>query len=89
LHKEDRYKVDNPVEIERPELISKWYEPICNATIITPAEYAKNVKTLCESRRGICEYQEYLNDGKVVSMQYSIPLAEIIIDFFDKLKSVS
>jgi GTP-binding protein LepA len=70
-------------------LIKRWFEPICSATIITPLEYVKSVKTLCNDRRALLDREEYLNDGKVVSMQYSIPLSEIVINFFDKLKSVS
>ena len=78
--------IDNPADIDRPELIKEWFEPICTATIMTPLEYAKNVKSLCNDRRGIPEKEEYLNDGKVVSLVYSLPLGELVIDFFDKLK---
>lgn len=89
LHKEDRFKVDNPADLERPELVKRWFEPISTCNIITPIDYVKNVKSLCHDRRGLLDHEEYLNDGKVVSMQYSLPLAEIVIDFFDRLKSVS
>jgi GTP-binding protein LepA len=77
------------LDIKNPDLIKYWYEPICTATILTPIEYAKSIKTLCHERRAIPEKEEYFNDGKVVSMQYAIPLAELIINFFDKLKSIS
>ena len=89
LNSNETFFVDNPAEIERPELIKEWYEPICTATIMTPIEYAKSVKSLCHDRRGIPESEDYLNDGKVVSLVYSLPLGELVIDFFDKLKSVS
>jgi GTP-binding protein LepA len=56
---------------------------------MTPIEYAKSIKSLCHDRRALPEKEEYLNDGKVVSMQFAIPLAELIINFFDRLKSVS
>ena len=56
---------------------------------MTPIEYAKSIKNLCNDRRGIPEREEYLQDGKVVSMQFAIPLAELIVNFFDKLKSCS
>ena len=82
-------RVDNPIDIERPELIKDWYEPICTANIITPVDYLKNIKSLCNDRRGLPEREEYLNDGRIVSLEYSIPLAELVIDFFDKLKSIS
>lgn len=89
LNSDKEFSVDNPIEIEKPELIKEWFEPICTATIMTPVEYAKTVKSLCHDRRGLPEKEEYLNDGKVVSLQYALPLAELVMDFFDKLKSVS
>lgn len=45
--------VDNPLEAPAAELISEWYEAIVSATIITPIEYAKDIKTLCDGRRGV------------------------------------
>ena len=89
MNKDTPILIDNPVEIDNPDLIKVWYEPICTASILTPAEYLKNIKTLCYDRRGMLEYEEYINDGQLVSMQYEIPLAELVIDFFDKLKSLS
>lgn len=59
------------------------------ATIITPAEYSKGVKTLCEEKRGILKSQEFLNQSKVVHYNYDIPLSELVTDFFDRLKSIS
>ena len=85
----ERSLIENPCDLESPELIKEWFEPICNATILTPIEYVKNVKSLCNDRRGMITHEEYLNDGKVVSMQWDIPLAEIVINFFDRLKSIS
>jgi len=89
LNKTEKFKVDNPLDIDNPDLIKQWFEPICTATIMTPVEYAKSIKSLCHDRRALPEKEEYLNDGKVVSMQFAIPLAELIINFFDRLKSVS
>lgn len=68
LHKEERFRIDNPLDIERPELIKEWFEPICTASIISPAEYVKNIKSLCNDRRAVPETEEYLNDGKIVSL---------------------
>ena len=59
------------------------------ATIITPKEYLKGIKSLCEDRRGFCTKEEYMSNGKVVHMQYEIPLSELITNFFDMLKSLS
>lgn len=82
-------RIDNPVEIEKPDLIKEWFEPISQATIMTPKEYIKQIKSMCFERRAILEREEYMNEGEVVSLTYDIPLSEIIIDFFDKLKSLS
>lgn len=82
-------RVDNPAETPLPEQISGWKECIVKATIITPREYYKNVKELCESRRGICKNEEYMNNGKVLNLTYELPLSELITDFFDTLKSLS
>ena len=81
--------VDNPLEAPAPELIEEWYEAIVTATIITPSEYAKGIKTLCDERRGIMTSQEFMNNSKVVHFTYDIPLSELITDFFDKMKSCS
>ena len=77
------------MDITDPDLIKYWYEPICTANIIAPAEYIKTVKSLCHDRRGQIEAEEYMNDGRVVSLQIELPLAELVLDFFDKLKSIS
>lgn len=87
--KGERFKVDNPNEIENYDLIKYWYEPICTCTIMTPIEYLKNVKSLCNGRRSMLEKEEFINDGQLVNMTYAIPLSEIVIDFFDNLKSIS
>ena len=82
-------RIDNPTEIDKPDLIKEWQEPISQASIITPKEYIKQIKQLCFERRAIIEREEYINEGKTVSLQLDIPLSELIIDFFDKMKSLS
>ena len=89
MNSKERFRVDNPADIENPDLIKYWYEPISTCSIITPIEYVKSVKKLCNDRRAQLEKEEYINDGKVVTLQYAMPLAELIINFFDALKSVS
>lgn len=83
------HKIDNPTEIDNPDLIKHWFEPICSANIITPIDYIKPVKSLIHDRRGYIEREEYINEGRVVSMQLDIPLSELVLDFFDRLKSCS
>jgi len=86
---EDLKRIDNPAEAPNAEHIAYWKEAITTATIICPREYLKGVKTLCEDRRGFCKVEEYMSNGKVVNMQYDIPLSELVTDFFDTLKSLS
>lgn len=57
--------------------------------IITPREFHKNVKELCEQRRGILKQEDFMGNGKTISLTYDLPLSELITDFFDKLKSIS
>lgn len=82
-------RVDNPTQAPKTELIKYWKEAIVLATIITPRDYLKEVKKLCENRRGICKSEEFMSSGKVVNLQYLMPLSELISDFFDSLKSLS
>lgn len=75
--------MDNPADAPKPELISGWKECIVKATIITPREFYKNIKTLCEDRRGQLKAEEYMNQGRVMNMTWELPLSEMITDFFD------
>lgn len=77
------------MEAPPTELIKYWKEALVSATIITPREFAKEVKALCENRRGVCKSEEFMSNGKVVNFQYELPLSELISDFFDMLKSRS
>ena len=76
-------RVDNPSEAPRTELIKYWKESMVIATIITPREFVRDIKKLCEHRRGLQKREEYMSSGKVVNLQYEIPLSELISDFFD------
>lgn len=89
LNSDVMHKIDNPTEIENPDLVKHWFEPICSANIITPVDYIKPVKSLIHDRRGQIEREEYINQGRVVSMELDIPLSELVLDFFDRLKSCS
>lgn len=82
-------RVDNPTEAPATELISYWKEALVSATIITPREFSREIKKLCENRRGMCKREEFMSNGKVVNLQYELPLSELISDFFDQLKSQS
>ena len=79
-------KVDNPSLMPEVQRISRIEEPFVNATIMTPKEYVGTIMEICQNKRGIYKDMEYLNDQRV-SLHYSIPLLEIVYDFFDRLKS--
>lgn len=80
--------IDNPVDYPNPAHIEKTEEPYIRATIITPAEYVGAVINLCLEKRGYQESMTYL-DEKRVEMIYNMPLAEVLFEFYDRLKSIS
>jgi GTP-binding protein LepA len=80
-------KVDNPVELPDAGLIQEIREPIIQANILLPQAYLGNVIGLCEEKRGVQKKMLYL--GSQVSLEYELPLNEVVLDFFDRLKSVS
>lgn len=79
-------KVQNPSELPAEQNIAYIKEPFVRATIITPSEFVGNVIVLLNNRRGIQENMEYLNQNRVM-LTYALPSNEIIMDFYDKLKS--
>jgi len=80
--------VDNPVEYPDPSRIEYTEEPYIKATIITPTEFLGSIMTLCMEKRGQQVGMYYL-DPKRVEILYEMPLAEVLFDFYDKLKSIS
>jgi len=79
-------EVDNPTDLPDTARIDHVDEPMLTATILTPSEYTGTVMELCQSRRGEMQRMEYLSPERV-ELVYSIPLAEVVVDFFDQLKS--
>jgi GTP-binding protein LepA len=79
--------VDNPAKLPMVNLISEIREPIVKANILVPQEYLGNVITLCIEKRGVQKNLLYL--GNQVSLSYEIPMNEVVLDFFDRLKSTS
>ena len=80
--------VSNPAELPVVQKIDAIEEPIFRVTIITPKEYTGALMDLCQSRRGEMKRMEYLSPERV-ELDYEIPLAEVVVDFFDQLKSRS
>ncbi len=78
--------IDNPTNLPAPSEIDYMMEPIVHAAIMTPKEYVGSIMELCQERRGTYIDMTYLDDTRV-SLNYDLPLNEIIYDFFDALKS--
>jgi GTP-binding protein LepA len=78
--------IDNPTDLPDSSRIDHIDEPMLNISILTPSEYLGTVMDLCQARRAEMIKMDYLSTDRV-ELRYSIPLAEVIIDFFDALKS--
>jgi GTP-binding protein LepA len=81
-------KVNNPSDLPDPSSLNRVEEPYIDATIITKSEFVGNVLTLCIEKRGEIKNQRYLTTERV-ELNFKLPLAEIVFDFYDRLKSVS
>ena len=79
--------VDNPARLPAPNLIAEMREPMVKADILVPDTYLGAVITLCVEKRGVQKRLHYA--GKQVALSYEIPMSEVVMDFFDRLKSVS
>ena len=79
--------VDNPSALPDPGDISEMREPLARCNILVPQNYLGNILSLCNDKRGIQQDMQFL--GNQVSLQYDIPMAEVVMDFFDRLKSAS
>ena len=80
-------QIDNPDALPAMNYVKEIREPIVEATILLPPDFVGNVIQLCESRRGVQKRLQYL--GRQVVLDYELPLAEVVLDFFDQLKSIS
>lgn len=81
-------EVQNPSELPEPQKIDRIEEPYVKATVITPVDYLGNIITLLTKKRGMQDKMDYLNESRVM-LEYSLPMNEIVVDFYDKLKSIS
>ena len=79
-------RVDNPHNYPDPGAISEAREPFAKVTIIAPPDYVGNIMPMCQDRRGVFKDMQYL-DTNLVELHYSMPIGEIIYDFFDALKA--
>ncbi len=79
--------IDSPAKLPSPDRIAEVREPIITANILVPPDYVGAVLGLCSEKRGVQKKMQFL--GTQVSLQYQLPLAEVVLDFFDRLKSSS
>ncbi len=81
----EQHTVTNPSEFPEGK-IGEIHEPIVRATLLSPSEFVGPIMELCQGRRGSLQGMDYLSEDRV-EMRYTLPLAEIVFDFFDQLKS--
>jgi GTP-binding protein LepA len=81
-------RVDNPTKLPPAGRIDRIEEPFVRGSIVVPSEYLGGVIKLCQEKRGVQKRLEYL-DARIVLLEYELPLAEILFDFYDRLKSLS
>ena len=86
LEDKSKIRVDNPSQMPEVGEISTIYEPYIKANIITPAEYIGPIMKLCQDRRGIYVNQMFMQNNRV-EITYELPMAEVVFDFYDRLKS--
>ena len=85
--KEEVIEIHNPSDLPEVNYIEEIREPIIRANILVPQEYLGNVITLCVEKRGVQSNMQYM--GSQVALTYDMPMSEVVLDFFDRLKSVS
>ncbi len=88
MKNKDESYIDNPLEFPDPLQVDYSEEPYIKASIITPGEYLGNIMNLCMEKRGIQTAMHYLDERRV-EIFYEMPLAEVLFDFYDRMKSVS
>jgi GTP-binding protein LepA len=84
----EQIDVHNPSKLPAQQLLDKVEEPVIHAIMITPPEYLGNILKLCDTRRGTQQKMSYLSKSRVL-LEYELPLSEVVLDFYDKLKSGS
>ena len=85
--KNEIISISNPSSLPETNTIQEMREPICEANILVPKDYVGNVITLCVEKRGVQKDMQFV--GNQVSVSYELPMSEVVMDFFDRLKSVS
>jgi len=81
-------ELSNPAKLPPPQKIDRWEEPVITALILTPPEYVGGILALCQEKRGIQKELKYVTTSRVL-ITYELPFNEVVLDFYDKLKTLS
>ncbi|HZM70992.1 MAG TPA: translation elongation factor 4 [Candidatus Cryosericum sp.] len=84
----ERLEVSNPARLPPPQKIEEWEEPVITALILTPPEFVGAILALCQDRRGVQKDLKYVTQSRVL-ISYDLPFNEVVIDFYDRLKTLS
>ncbi len=87
-HSKGLINIESPADFPDANQVEAVYEPIINATLITPSAYIGNLIKLCEEKRGVQQDMRYVDEGRVI-LKYKLPLNEVATDFYDQLKALS
>ena len=82
------HEIDSPAKLPDPGRITRLEEPAITATILTPSEHVGGILQLCQDKRGVQKGLEYLSSNRVL-VTYELPFAEVVLDFYDRLKTLS
>ncbi len=82
------HEIDSPAKLPDTGRIAKFEEPVIRAMILTPAEHVGGILQLCQDKRGVQQTLEYLSSDRVL-ITYDLPFAEVVLDFYDRLKTIS
>jgi GTP-binding protein LepA len=81
-------EVSNPARLPAPQKIDRWEEPVITALILTPPEHVGGILALCQDKRGVQKELKFVTTTRVL-ISYDLPFNEVVIDFYDKLKTIS
>jgi GTP-binding protein LepA len=81
-------EVSNPARLPEPQRIEEWEEPVITCLILTPPEFLGGILALCQDKRGVQKDLRYVTTTRVL-VSYDLPFNEVVIDFYDKLKTIS
>jgi len=84
----ERIEVSNPARLPPPQNIDEWEEPVITALILTPPEFVGAILALCQDKRGVQKDLRYVTPSRVL-ISYDLPFNEVVIDFYDRLKTLS